>query len=805
MQRLLELAIAQSGWLAERATQLASEVRYQEHPTARQMNWRTFINSLLPQLSSAGPVSQRLADFATDYCHRHRAMGVKITVVLGLVKVIRQCSHELIDRGSFNEAETGLYHQQMSEGFDHLEEVICQAWFLSREDQRVAELEQTVRDLVGQRVRYEAIFHHVPEPILVLDHDGRIQTANPAAEELLSSHGRSLIGRRIGDAAPWLERALGGVADGHSPVEVEPSDYGGQRHFHVKVTQLPALIPGRSAETMVVLTDVSPLKRKASQLLRTTEELTVLNDYALELADASIEAGICWLVARRLRALTGAFFCAVTHRRTEDGGWRVYAVDAAADDLKRIEELMGRSPVDMDFRMDERSVSDLASGHLLLIHRLHELAQGCLTSEQAALAEATLSTGECYALSFLYKGQPIGTAVFVMPKSRPLDRSKASMLEPFAHLSAIALQRAISDRQRQRAESALVESEARYRELFATSCDGIVVLNPDGQFVDCNKAYLDLLGYETIEELRTKTAFEVTPPEYHALDLRAIAEALASRGYSDEYEKEYYRRDGTRVPVSIRSWSPRARDTRPTNRWAIVRDVSPLRQMEESSNIMEKYRILGELAAAISHEVRNPLTTVRGFLQHFSSKPTYSAEDKEFFELMIKELDSATTIISDFLETARPSRMKVQDFDLVPIVLSLCRVMESRAVMQKVEMIAEAASPLLVRGDLGQIRQVLINILQNALQAMPTGGTLSVRCSIQDGMARIEITDTGTGIPPENLEKIGRPFFTTKPGGSGLGLSTCFRIMGAHRGRIEVASEAGKGTTFACYLPLVAE
>ncbi|MGE5653054.1 MAG: two-component system sensor histidine kinase NtrB [Bacillota bacterium] len=344
----------------------------------------------------------------------------------------------------------------------------------------------------------------------------------------------------------------------------------------------------------------------------------------------------------------------------------------------------------------------------------------------------------------------------------------------------------------------MAKSETRYRQLFETSCDGIVMLDAHGRFNDCNRAYLGLLGYESVDEIRGKSIFDITPSEYHPLDLRVLREDLPVRGYSDEYEKEYYRKDGSRIPVVVRAWlTPGESGPR-----AIVRDLSPLRMMEENSSAMEKYRILGESAAAISHEVRNPLTTVRGFLQHFSSKPIYSDDDKEFFELMIKELDSATTIISDFLDTARPSRLKLQEFDLAAVVASLCRVMESRALLQKVDMATDTAGPMMVCGDAGQIRQVLINLLQNALQAMPAGGSLTVRCSVEDSMARVEIADTGVGIPFENLEKIGRPFFTTKPGGSGLGLSTCYRIIGTHRGRIAVESEIGKGTTFTCYLPL---
>lgn len=365
----------------------------------------------------------------------------------------------------------------------------------------------------------------------------------------------------------------------------------------------------------------------------------------------------------------------------------------------------------------------------------------------------------------------------------------------------IVLQLIIRDvTERVRIEEALRESESKYRDLFETSRDGIVMTDEKGCYIDCNPAFLSMVGYRSVEELRGRSYLELTPDEYHQLDLEQ--EALLETSRYREYEKEYFRSNGDRILVWVRLWKRCNSGGRKIGGWALIRDITSVRRMEEELSNIEKFRLLGELAAAISHEIRNPLTTVRGFLQFLPTKSKYPPEDKELFDLMLCELDIATTIIRDFLDMAKPATPRTETLSLTELLASLARVMESKAIIENVQLTTCLEPELRVAGDLTQLRQVFLNLMQNAFQAMPDGGTLSVATHMQGSWAVISIADTGVGISRSNLDRIGRPFFSTKPGGTGLGLATCFRIVGAHGGKITVQSEEGKGATFTVTLPL---
>ncbi len=353
--------------------------------------------------------------------------------------------------------------------------------------------------------------------------------------------------------------------------------------------------------------------------------------------------------------------------------------------------------------------------------------------------------------------------------------------------------------ERRQMEEALRSSEARYRELFETLSDGIVIFDEQIRLVDCNRALLEMLGYDRLDKLRVVRGLDLIPLEYHEL-VRMALRGLDGGGYK-EYETECLTHSGERVLVLVRIWGRRDAQGQMVGGWAVIRNITDERRMENQVAHIEKFRLLGELAAAISHEIRNPLTTVRGFAQFLASRPECTLADKEIYQLMLSEVDSATTIIRDFLDMARPTGAKRERFSLSDLLQSLGRVLESQALLQRVQIRMVISPDLRIIGDPGQIRQVFVNLAQNALQAMPEGGELTLSAEIAGCEGLVRVRDTGIGISPANLERIGRPFFTTRSGGTGLGLTTCFRIVRAHGGSIQVQSELGRGTEFAVRLP----
>ena len=219
----------------------------------------------------------------------------------------------------------------------------------------------------------------------------------------------------------------------------------------------------------------------------------------------------------------------------------------------------------------------------------------------------------------------------------------------------------------------------------------------------------------------------------------------------------------------------------------------------------EKLAAVGQLTAGIVHDVKNPLAVIKGLAEVLQDDATITDETRHELQVIRESAEKANRIVSDLLKFARQSQPEMQSHDLretVEASIRLTTYLIREARIQLVKEIPEQT--LLVTYDPQQIEQVLINLIHNAIQAMPNRGTLKVCLDQVDGAAAVAIQDTGTGISPENLKRIFDPFFTTKPEGvgTGLGLSVSYGIIANHKGRIEVESEEGKGTKFTIYLPV---
>jgi signal transduction histidine kinase len=209
---------------------------------------------------------------------------------------------------------------------------------------------------------------------------------------------------------------------------------------------------------------------------------------------------------------------------------------------------------------------------------------------------------------------------------------------------------------------------------------------------------------------------------------------------------------------------------------------------------LDRLDLIGEMAASIAHEIRNPMTTVRGFLQMMKARPQHS-ENQEYFELMISELDRANTIITEFLTLSKNQAMELKMDNLNILLETLFPLIQADAFNHKndVEMKLEEIPNLMF--DQREIRQMILNLARNGLDAMQPGGILSLRTFRTDDEVILEVQDQGSGIDSDVLEKLGNPFFTTKENGTGLGLAVCFRIAEKHKARISIKTSSD-GTTF---------
>jgi len=209
---------------------------------------------------------------------------------------------------------------------------------------------------------------------------------------------------------------------------------------------------------------------------------------------------------------------------------------------------------------------------------------------------------------------------------------------------------------------------------------------------------------------------------------------------------------------------------------------------------LERLNLIGEMAAGIGHEVRNPMTTVRGFLQVLSSKTTDST-DKEYFSLMIEEIDRANSIITEYLALSKDRVVEKKIINLNEIITRLLPLIKADAMMQDKYVIFSAGELPELLLDEKQIHQLIFNLVRNGLEAMPSGGKLTIRTFIESSEVVMAIQDEGRGIEHHLLDKIGTPFFTTKDNGTGLGLAVCYSIAARHNARIKLETNSS-GTTF---------
>ncbi len=218
----------------------------------------------------------------------------------------------------------------------------------------------------------------------------------------------------------------------------------------------------------------------------------------------------------------------------------------------------------------------------------------------------------------------------------------------------------------------------------------------------------------------------------------------------------------------------------------------------------EKLAIAGQMAAGIAHEIRNPLTSLKGFLKIMQSG---SIAKKVYFDIMDSELVRIELILSELLMLAKPQHeMNLQKKELMSLLHQVIVLLEAQANLNNVQLMTWSRSDqLYINASENHIKQVFINIIKNAIEAMPNGGEIIVEVKQTDSQVKVSITDQGFGIPEENLTKLGEPFYSTKQTGTGLGLAITQQIVENHKGTIKISSKLGEGTTFDVMLPLFSE
>ncbi|MBH5320516.1 PAS domain S-box protein [Paenibacillus sp. GSMTC-2017] len=332
------------------------------------------------------------------------------------------------------------------------------------------------------------------------------------------------------------------------------------------------------------------------------------------------------------------------------------------------------------------------------------------------------------------------------------------------------------------------------------SNDAIHIMDLDGKVIQVNRAFEHLFGYDEAEVLGQHYP---TIPDSHQMEKRQMIGLLLAGKKLPAQETVRITRTGEIIPVSV-TVSP-IRDTDGSIRAfaSICRDMRSRNRMEELLRRSEKLTTVGQLAAGVAHEIRNPLTTLRGFLQ--LQQQSHSL-NQSHIKLMLSELDRINLIVGEFLILAKPQATKFVIKDIRDVVQDVLIFLDSEAHLHNIEfktiITDEECS---ISCEENQLKQVFINLLKNAIEAMPGGGSVHISIQKKSSNIAISITDEGIGIPEDMISKIGDPFFTAKETGTGLGIMVSQRIINSHQGTLDIQSQVNVGTSVKLTLPALNE
>jgi two-component system, LuxR family, sensor kinase FixL len=353
---------------------------------------------------------------------------------------------------------------------------------------------------------------------------------------------------------------------------------------------------------------------------------------------------------------------------------------------------------------------------------------------------------------------------------------------------------------RVRLEEELRRSEARWRSIIDSAVDAIVVIDGYGRIEAFNPAAERLFGYAE-QEVMGQNANILMPSPYHEEHDTYLARYLATGrakiiGIGREVTGR--RRDGTTFPLHLSVGEMTVGGERRFT--GILHDLTARVRIEEQMREQAALARIGEMAAVIAHEVKNPLAGVRGAIQIIGSRLPAGSTDAPMIDEIIARIDALNELMKDLLLFARPPKPRPAPTDVVPLVAITADLLKQDPSLRSVNVQVNGSAPP-VPADAEMLKIVFHNLLVNSAHAMQGKGDIVVAVKEADSQCRIAFSDTGPGIPPEVREKLFTPFFTTKSRGSGLGLATAKRLVEAHHGSIAIECPPEGGTTVTVQLP----
>ena len=428
-----------------------------------------------------------------------------------------------------------------------------------------------------------------------------------------------------------------------------------------------------------------------------------------------------------------------------------------------------------------------------------------------------------YLLPLSTANRLIGALGLGSGEPRTYASEELEFLSTLAGLVALAVDNTLKDEEAQqeqkRTQASLQASEGRWRRVFENSAVGVALTDREGRFETTNVAYQKLLGY-TEEELRNLSFLDITSQEFREQNWKLVKELLERKRQQFNIEKQYRRKDGSLIWVRNNVSMVPGPDGAPRYIMAIVEDISERKRAESALQEAQaelahvtRLSTMGEFAASIAHEVNQPLAAIvangDACLRWLNAEPADLDEARESVKQVMRDANRAAEVIKGVRELAKKSALHLAPLsmnELIAEVLALARgEIQRNRVLLKTDLTPNLP---FVLGDRVQLEQVLLNLILNGMEAM-LGVAPGQRCLIvgtragePDGVV-VYVRDCGAGISAEVMQNIFKPFFTTKPGGTGVGLAISRSIVEAHHGRLWTTRNEERGMTFSFSVPAV--
>ncbi|WP_349408865.1 PAS domain S-box protein [Pseudalkalibacillus sp. SCS-8] len=602
---------------------------------------------------------------------------------------------------------------------------------------RQCSCEEAVTETDREKIAFPPIDNRHDFPIFLIDLDGTIRDVNDAAMQTLHSNRQALLGSTFMEFVEADQKQIDDCLRSIQEGDIKTFDV------------LMKASDGGVSEFLFThlplyidcqLAGAYCIARNNSDLRRTQEALFESEQRYRQLVEHSPDP-VCLHDSERI----------------------IYVNDVAAQlvGVKDKGDLIGR-PIDEFIHSDDRNDSHL---------RIQKVKQG-IRMEQLFPMKVV---------------RPDGVVLEMEGKSIPIKEN--------GNTYVLAVFRDVTEKNQ--AKRSLQRSERQYRSLFLHNPDGIYSINLKGELTSINPAIIRITGYTEAEQIgRHYSEFLLKEDQEQVIKKY---ESIFS-GETIEFEKRMKRKNGDTIIVRVIGF-PMIVENEIIGMYGILRDITDEKRSEELLRRSEKLTVVGELAAAVAHEIRNPLTSIKGFIQMLEN----GVPEKElYYQIVLSELDRIEQIISELLVLAKPQSICFQKKKIGNLITHVLKLLEGQANLHNIQfnMDLEAGSEM-INCEENQLKQVFINLIKNAIEVMPNGGTITVTCKkAEKNNLLIRIVDEGPGIPKDRLSRLGEPFYTTKEKGTGLGLMVSFKIIKDHQGSMHFSSTVKKGTTVDVLLPL---